>query len=196
MSNYQGGVGPELFYSESIAGTALATFTTEASLMGAYPIPQIPATFFSKLGVQSSAMKIRAYLNVSDTTTAPTFTLSMRLLTSATSWTAGGLLLGSTAALTVNGTSQTNLWAQLDVDCILKAIAAGAATSTISTYGQLSGPAFTATGSIPATNVSADNATLDVTGATQYFFWLSAACGTSNASNKIQLQGLKIYLEN
>jgi hypothetical protein len=51
-------------------------------------------------------------------------------------------------------------------------------------------------GTVPASNVVADNATLDVTGATQYFFWLSAACGTSNAANKIQLQGLKIYLEN
>ena len=195
MSTYSGTI-PELYYSFSGAGTALSTFTTEASLMGGYPIPQIPATFFNKLGVLSSAMKIRAYLNVSDTTAAPTFSVSLRLLTSATSWTAGGLLLGVSSVLTVNGTSQTNLWAQVDVDCILKTIAAGAATSTISTYGQLSGPAFTAVGTFPAVNVSADNATLDNTGATQYFLWLSATCGTSNASNKIQLQGLKIYLEN
>ena len=72
MSNYNGGVGPELYYSFSAAGTALATFTTEASLMGGYPIPQIPATFFSKLGEQSSSMKIRAYGNVGDTTADPT----------------------------------------------------------------------------------------------------------------------------
>ena len=195
MSTYSGTI-PELYYSFTAAGTALATFTTEASLMGGYPIPQIPATFFNKLGDLSSAVKIRAYLNVSDTTAAPTFSVSLRLLSSAASWTAGGLLLGTSSTLTVNGTSQTNLWAQLDVDCILKAIAAGAATSTISTFGQLSGPAFTATGTIPAVNVSADNATLDNTGATQYFLWLSATCGTSNAANKIQLQGLKIYLEN
>ena len=195
MSSYQGTM-PELYYSFSAAGTALATFTTEASLMGGYIIPQIPATFFNKLGELSSAMKIRAYMNVSDTTAAPTFSVSLRLLSSATSWSAGGLLLGTSTALTVNGTSQTNLWAQLDVDCILKTIAAGAATSTISTFGQLSGPAFTATGTVPVVNVSADNATLDNTGATQYFLWLSATCGTSNAANKIQLQGLKVYLEN
>jgi hypothetical protein len=51
-------------------------------------------------------------------------------------------------------------------------------------------------GTLPASNVSAVNSTLDNTGATQYFLWLSAACGTSNAANAISLQGLKIYLEN
>ena len=51
---------PELYYSFSAASTQLATFTTEASLMGNYPIPQIPATFFDKLGNLSSSMKVRA----------------------------------------------------------------------------------------------------------------------------------------
>lgn len=193
MSNYQGGVGPEVFYSEAIAGTALATFTTEASLMGAYPIPQIPATFFKALGQVSSTMKIRAYGNAGDTTTAPTFTLSARLLTSSTSWSAGGLLLGSTPAITMTGTSVTNGWWQLDADVILTAIAAGAATSSLTTIGTVSG---VLSGMMPAANVSAVNATFDNTGATQYYLWLSAACGTSNAANKIQLQMLKVYLEN
>lgn len=193
MSNYQGGVGPEVYYSFSAAGTALATFTTEASLMGGYPIPQIPATFFAKLGEQSSTMKIRAVGNAGDTTAAPTFTLSMRLLSSATSWSAGGLLLGSTNAMTVSSTSLTNGWWQLDVDVILRTIAAGAATSSVFTAGTVTGTAMT--GFMPANNVTAVNSTLDNTGATQYFFWLSAACGTSNAANTISLQGLKIYLE-
>lgn len=197
MSNYTGGVGPELYYSFSGAGTALNTFTTEASLMGGYPIPQIPATFFSKLGDQSSSMKIRAYGNVGDTTAAPTFTLSARLLSSATSWSAGGLLLGSTTATSVNGTSLTNGWWQLDADVILRTIAAGAATSSVATFGTLTGTGFASPGGfLPANNVSAVVSTLDNTGATQYFFWLSAACSVSNAANAIQLQGLKIYLEN
>lgn len=193
MSNYQGGVGPELYYSFSAAGTALATFTTEASLMGGYPIPQIPATFFSKLGEQSSSVKIRAYLNAGDTTSAPTFTISVRLLTSATTWTAGGILLAATPAITITGTSVTNGWVQLDVDAILRTIAAGAATCSIATFGTVSG---VLSGTLPATNTSAVTSTLDNTGTTQYFLWLSAACGTSNAANAISLQGLKIYLEN
>jgi hypothetical protein len=193
VSSYSGTL-PELYYSFSAAGTALNTFTTEASLMGAYPIPQIPATFFSKLGDLSSSMRVKAQLNVG-TTGTPTFTLSARLLSSATSWSAGGLLLGSTAAETA-ASGVTNAWATLDIDVILRSIAAGAATSSVFTSGTLSGSAFPNAGSMPANNVSAVNSTLDNTGATLYFLWLSAACGTSNASNAISLQSLKVYLEN
>lgn len=193
MSSYSGTL-PELYYSFSAAGTALNTFTTEASLMGGYIIPQIPATFFNKLGDLSSSMHIRAIGNCSDTTAAPTFTLSARLLSSATSWSAGGLLLGSSNAITMTGTSVTNAWWQADIDVTLRSIAAGAATSSVFTSGSVTGTGLT--GSIPANNVSAVNSTLDNTGATQYFFWLSAACGTSNAANAINLQSLKIYLEN
>lgn len=193
MSNYRGNVGPEAYYSESIAGTALATFTAEASLMGGYPIPQIPATFFSKTGQESSTMRIRAYGNVGSTAT-PTFTLSARLVTSAITWSAG-LLLGSSNALTAAATV-TNGWWQWDSDTILKTLAAGAATTTLSTYGTVGGAGFTTTGSVPANNVSADVATFDNTGATQYYLWLSAACSASNAANTIRLQGLKVYLDN
>lgn len=193
MSSYSGTL-PELYYSFSGAGTALSTFSAEASLMGAYPIPQIPATFFSKLGDLSSSMKIKARLNVG-TTSTPTFTVSARLLSSATSWSAGGLLLGTSGAVT-GASGVTNAWADLDMDVILQSIAAGAATSSIGSYGTVSGSAFPNAGSIPANNTSAVNSTLDNTGATQYFLWLSAACSASSASNTIRLQALKIYLEN
>lgn len=193
MSSYQGTM-PELYYSFSAAGTALATFTAEASLMGGYPIPQIPGTFFNKLGELSSSMKIKARLNVG-TTATPTFTLSARLLSSPTSWTAGGILLGATAAVTA-ASGVTNAWADLDIDVILRSITAGAATSSVGAYGTLSGSAFPNAGSMPANNVSAVSSALDNTGLTQYFLWLSAACGTSNAANSISLQTLKIYLEN
>src|SRR6185312_13193318 len=134
MSSYQGTL-PELYYSFSAAGTALNTFTTEASLMGGYIIPQIPATFFNKLGELSSSMKIKAQLNVS-TTATPTFTVSIRLLSSATSWSAGGILLGSTSAATA-ASGVTNAWASLDVDVVLRTIANGAATSSLFTSGTM-----------------------------------------------------------
>lgn len=187
---------PEVLYSFSAAGTALNTFTTEASLMGNYPIPQIPATFWDKIGNLSSCAHIQAFGQAgAAAASTPTFTLSLRLLSSATSWSAGGLLLGSTTALaTVSGV--TGGWWQMDIDVILRSIAAGAATSSVATVGTLSGSAFTGTGTMPAANVSAVNSTLDNTGATSYYLWLSAACGTSNASNTISLQGLKVYLEN
>lgn len=185
---------PELYYSYSAAGTALATFTTEASLMGGFIIPQIPATFFNKLGELSSAVKIRAYGQLGSTTTGPTFTWSLRLLSSATTWSAAGVLLGSSNAATV-GASLTGCYWQMDVDAILRTIAAGAATSSLSTSGTVSARGQTQA-FIPNDNVSSVVSTLDNTGATQYYLWLSAACGTSNAANTISLQGLKIYLEN
>lgn len=196
MSQYTGTM-PELYYSFSAAGTALATFTTEASLMGGYPIPQIPATFFGKLGEQSSALKIRAYGNVGDTTAAPTFTWAVRLLSSATAFSAG-TPSWATPAVTLNGTSLTNTWWQLDMDIQLRSIAAGAATSVLAGYGVVSGSALNTPATLPAANTTAvvNSSNFDNTGATQYFLWLSAACGTSNAANTISLQGLKIYLEN
>lgn len=197
MSTYSGTL-PELYYSFSGAGTALATFTTEASLMGGYPIPQVPATFFSKLGDQSSSVKIRAYGNVGDTTAAPTFTWTVRLLTSATTFSNTGTPSWATAATTLNGTSLTNTWWQLDMDIHLRSIAAGAATSVLSGCGMVSGSAITNAATIPAANTTSvvNSSNFDNTGATQYFLWLGAACGTSNAANAIQLQGLKVYLEN
>lgn len=189
---------PELFYSFSGAGTALATFTTEASLMGGYPIPQIPATFFGKLGEQSSAMKIRAYGNMGDTTVAPTFTWTVRLLSSATTFSNTGTPSWATAATTVTGTSITNAWWQLDMDVQLRSIAAGAATSVLAGFGMVSGSMLSAPATIPAANTTAvvNSSNFDNTGATLYYLWLGAACGTSNAANAISLQGLKIYLEN
>ena len=197
MSNYNG-VPVEEWYCFSAAGTALSAFTAEASLMGGYPIPQIPATYWSKLGDQSSSMKVRAYGNVGDTTAAPTFTWTVRLLTSATTFSNTGTPSWATAATTLNGTSLTNTWWQLDMDIQLRSIAAGAATSVLAGYGQVTGSAITGPATLPAANTTSvvNSSNFDNTGATQYFLWLGAACGTSNAANAISLQGLKIYLEN
>ena len=48
--------------------------------------------------------------------------------------------------------------------------------------------------SIPANNVSPALATLD--NSTTYYLFVSAACGTSNAANLINMQMLKVYGEN
>lgn len=186
---------PEVYYSFSSAGTTLITFTSEASLMGTYPIPPIPGTYFNKTGNLSSTAKVRAAGQISSTAT-PTFSVSLRLLSSATSWSAGGILLGTTTAL-ATASGVTGGWWLLDADVTLRSIAAGAATSTLMTAGTLSGSAFPATtGTMPAASVSAVSSTLDNTGATAYYLWVSAACGASSASNTISLQSLKVYLEN
>ena len=185
---------PEVYYSFSGASTNLATFTTEDNLLKTYPPCEVPATFWKTLGSRSSTMKIRAYGQLG-TTSAPTFTFSLRLLTS-TTWSAGGILLGSSNAITAATTVTLAGW-QLDADVTLRSIAAaGSATSSLATHGTLSGTGFPTTGMIPANNVSPVVSTLDVSGTSQYWLFLSCACGTSNALNLINTQTFKMYLEN
>lgn len=193
MSNFRNGAGPELFYSESIAGTALNTFTTEASLMGLYPFCAIPASFFDKTGLESSSMKVRAYFVFGDTSTAPTFTVAIRLTTTQTFAATNGW---ASTPLTPNIVSQATIHGQLDADITLRTLSASASASTITCDGTFTIPAA-ATGTIPPSGTADTFTTLDTSGGTSlYYLWISAACGTSNAANTAQLTTLKVYLEN
>lgn len=194
MSNFRGGSGPELFYSYSVAGTALNTFTTEASLMGLYPFCAIPATWFDKAAsLESSSMKVRAGITLGDTSTAPTFAAGIRLTTTQTFASTLGWL---STTVTPNVTSQATIHAQLDADITLRTLSASASASTVSCVGTWSMPSA-ANGTIPASGTSDTITTLDTSGGTSlYYLWISAACGTSNAANTAQLVQLKVYLEN
>jgi hypothetical protein len=197
VSNFRGGSGPEAYYSEAQAGTALTTFTTEASLMGNYPLCPIPATWFDKAAsLESSTMKVRAYVVMGDTTVAPTFAVSIRLTTSTTFATTNGWL---STAMTLAAVSQTLCYGQLDADLTLRTLGAAASTSTLVCNGTWSGDFATTIpqGTIPARGGANTFTTLDTSGGTAtYWLWIGATCGTSNAANSIQLQQLKVYLEN
>lgn len=138
-------------------------------------------------------MKIKAVGRLG-TSGAPTFTWSARLLTS-TSWTAGGILLGSTAALTA-GTTQTLAPWFLDGEFVLRTLGVGGA-STGAFLAEVRSPLGLASpfaGTIPANNTAFTVTTIDNT--VTYYLFLSAACGTSNSLNLIQLEMLKVYGEN
>jgi len=188
------GTQTELLYSFAGTGTQLNTFTTEASLMGAYPACPIPGTALANAGMRSSSLKIKASGRLGGTT-PPTFTWFIRLTTvQPPAWLIGGTLLGQTAAVT-SGSVTLAPWF-LDVDITLVTVAQGAA-STVKTMGEVRGPLALATPfgvTIPANNTSPTIATIDIT--QQYFLWLSAACGTSVSTNLIQLESLKVYGEN
>ena len=111
------GIPTELLYSSIAAGTQLNTFTTEDNLQKTLPPVIIPAGFFANQASQGKSLRVLARGRLG-TTGAPTFTLTARLLT-ATTWTAGGILLGSTAALTA-GTTQTLAPWKLDLDITLR----------------------------------------------------------------------------
>jgi len=113
------GTQAELLYSNATASTNLATFTTEDNLQKTYPPVIIPAGFFLNPGATGKALKIKAAGQLG-TTGAPTFTWSVRLLTS-TTWSAGGILLGATTTLTA-GTTQTLAPWFLDLDIALRSL--------------------------------------------------------------------------
>lgn len=187
------GTQGEVLYSSVATGTQLNTFTTEDNLQKTLPPVIIPAGFFYNLAATGKSLKIRA-LGRLGTTGTPTFTWSARLLTS-TTWSAGGILLGSTAALT-GGSGQTLAPWTLDLDIIMRSLGAGGA-STAAAIGEVRSPLGLGTpfaGTIPANNTAFTSTTID--NSVTYYLFLSLACGTSNAANLAQLEMLKVYGEN
>ena len=177
-----------LEYASLTTGTQLNTFTTEASLQANLPDITIPAGFFAgNEGVgRSWSVDARGQLG---TTGTPTFTFTLRIIPSLT-WSAGGVGQ-STAAITCGSGVTLAPWhLQAGITCRSSG-KGGASNATLIIQGEvLGGTAFAAGGgvySLPGANVAL-TVSLDP-GATQYIY-LSAACGTSNASNLIQMTQL------
>ena len=191
--SYSNPVPTDSPFSFHNTATQLNTFTTEANLQATYPEVIIPINLFANLGSRSQSLHVKATMRLG-TTGSPTFTWSLRLLTTS-AWSAGGVLLGSTAALTA-GATVTLAPCFLDASIGLKSLGVGA-TSTLRTSGEVRGPLALASpfsGSIPASNTSLDVATFD--NGLQYYLFLSVACSASNALNLIQLESLKVYGDN
>lgn len=187
------GTSSEVLYSSIATGTQLNTFTTEDNLQKTLPPVVIPAGFFYNLAAAGKSLRIKACGRLG-TTGAPTFTWTLRLLTS-TTWSAGGLAIGASAALTA-GTTQTLAPWFLDAEFVLRTLSIAGA-STIALLGEVRGPLALASpfaGTIPGNNTAFTLATLD--NSVTYYLFLSATCGTSNAANLIQLEMLKVYGEN
>jgi hypothetical protein len=191
--SYENPIPTDCFFSYHSQGTQLNTFTTEDNLQKTYPPVMIRQGFFLNAQATGKSLRVKAVMRLG-TTGAPTFTWSMRLLTT-TTWSAAGILLGATAALTA-GTTQTLAPAFLDAEVGLRTLGIGAA-STVVTTGEVRGPLALASpfaGTIPANNVSPAVSTVD--NSQTYFLFISVACGTNNALNLIQMEQLKVYGDN
>lgn len=188
------GTSAEVLYSSVVNGTQLNTFTTEDNLQKTLAPVIIPAGFFYNIAAQGKTLHVKAFGRLG-TTGTPTFTFNVRLLTSST-WSAAGIGFASAAITAGSGVTLAPWW--MDLDITLRILGAAGANSTIAVNGEVRGGTSLAAGggvySIPGANVAYTAATFD-TSVTAYLF-LSAACGTSNASNLIQLEQLKVYGEN
>lgn len=191
--SFQTGSQTELLFSSIGASTNLATFTTEDSLQKTLAPIIIPAGFFFNNSAVGKSLRIKAVGQLG-TTGAPTFTWTIRLLTS-TTWSAAGIVLGTTAALTA-GTTQTLAPWFLDVEVIMRNVNLGGA-SVVATMGEVRSPLGLASpfgGTIPANNTAVTVSTVD--NSVTYYLFLSAACGTSNALNLINTQMIKVWGDN
>jgi hypothetical protein len=179
-------------YSFAGASTNLATFTAEDNLIKTYPPCLVPGSFFKALGDMSSSLKISVRGQVG-TTGTPTYTFSLRLISGNPTWSAGGLLLGTSGAVPGASTVLLAPW-ELDCDVVLRALGAGGGTHTVVTMGTIAGAGFSSAGSIPANNTGVTLATIDPSAT--YSLFLSVACSASNALNLINTQVMKVYGEN
>lgn len=187
------GTSAEVLYSSIATGTQLNTFTTEDNLMKTLPYCIIPAGFVYNSASTGKSLRVKAIGRLG-TTGTPTFTFSLRFLTSST-WSAAGI--GFSSAAITAGSGVTLAPFMLDIEIIFRTLATGAA-STIAVMGEVRGGTSLAAGggvySIPGANTAFTATTYD-NSVTNYLF-LSAACGTNNAANLIQLEMLKVWGEN
>lgn len=194
MSNYTG-TNTEVLYSSIATGTALASFTTEDSLQKTLPPVIIPAGFFYNLASTGKSLKIKAWGRFGAAATLPTYNWSIRLLTS-TTWSAGGILLGtSNAPVTVASTLAP--WT-LEAEITMRTLSVGGA-STVACMGEVrsaKGMASPFAATIPDNNTAFTVTTVD--NSTTYYLFISASNtgGTSQATNLIQMEMLKVYGDN
>lgn len=180
------GTWSEVLFASIADGTALNTFTAEASLLqGLNEQPVIPAFFFPTQGGVGKTLRLVAR-GVLGSTATPTFTFFVRIGT--TSAVVTGASLGQTAAITT-GSGVTNQFWELECDIICRAAGIGTGNTTIQCAGLVYSPGFASpfTYSVtPAASATVWTATMDQS-VTQYIM-VSAACGTSNLANTIQLK--------
>jgi hypothetical protein len=200
MSNYTNSNCEVL--SASIAnGTQLATFTTEASLMGGILVPKIPAGYFLNNTSVGRVLHFRAYGRMGSTTTGPIFTVTPRLFAHGTAFSAGGGLPLGVFATVQMAASQTLAPWQMDLDMWMdneNEDSGATGTSQFSTYGLINAPKgfvspFMAT--LPDNNVST-NVITNFSPWQTYDLHIGVACNTSNAANLIRMDRYKFYGEN
>ena len=186
------GTSAELLYQNITSGTAKNTFTAEAVIndtAGMGPQAQIPPYFFDPSYGRAKSLMIIAS-GILGTTSAPTFTFTIRLGASGTS---GPIILGS-AALTAATTVSNKLWTVTGI-VTARTLGAAGANSTLMGIGQVESPGGLASpfsgelwggaaqpGTIATVDISITN-----------FINFNVACGTSNASNTITLLSLSVF---
>lgn len=189
------GTGTEVIYSNQNVGTSKNTFTTEAVIndtAGMGPQPIIPAYFWLPGGAGPIGKTLRVVARgIYSTTSAPTWQVFTRLGSSNST---AGPNIGSTAA-TALGSTQTNLLWEYEMEAQMVTPGATGGNSTMRGLGVFTAALTSSTslalaifggGASPGTVATVDISIVN-------YVNFTAACGTSNASNAIQVLQLLVF---
>lgn len=191
------GTGTELIYSNPTAGTAKASFTTEFMIndtAGMGPAPVLPAWFFLPSRSRSQSIRIVAR-GIASVTGTPTWQWTFRLNPTVTpAVPPTGANVGSNSAATSLTGVSNQLW-ECELDVQLTIEGAAGANSTVRGLGMISAPGLFTPGAAsslfgggasPGTVATVDISVLNT-------LTVGSTCGTSNASNSIQLLQLLVF---
>jgi hypothetical protein len=187
------GTWTELFSANRADYTAIASFTSELSLLaGVNDQPVFPALFFQQKERRSFSILARGLLS---TTATPSYTFQLRLGTTLGATFISGTSIGVSAAI-VTASGVTNKWWELRLDMTCYTPGLGTGNSTLSGSGYVTSPGGFASPFIYALEpTTPDTATWTATidnSLTQYLN-LSVTSTASSASNTLTLKQLYVF---
>lgn len=187
------GTNRELIYASppALAGTAHNTFTAETNLndvAGMGQCASLPAGFFLYPNSSHKALHIVAR-GILSTTATPTWTFTIRMGSSANSTTA--LVVAGATAATTSVSGVTNQVWEAEADIVIGEMPGGSAATPGRGLGLVTSSGLAAAQALFGGAASPGTfSTFDPT--VQQFISVNAACGTSSASNSIQLLQLLV----
>lgn len=193
-NSFLSGTVTEVIFQTVADYTAIASFTTELSLLSGARQPSFPAGFFDNQNKPGKGIRIfaRGVLGVTGT---PTYTFQVRLGSTAGPTFITGTSVGVSAAITTQS-GVTNVYWELGMDLICTVPGIGTGNCTLSGAGLVSSPAGFASPFVyplePTTpNTATWTSTIDDS-VTQYLN-LTVTSSASSASNTLTMKQLLVY---
>ncbi len=178
---------------------ALATFTSEASLLGTVnEQPWLVHGFFDQNNRAAGRAVLLKAAGVVSCTSTPTYTFQVRLGTTAGSTYLSGKSLGVSAAITMQSGVTNSMW-ELEMLILCNTPGIGTGNTILTCAGSVkSFDGFAAPYSYPLEPTTPPTAawTQTIDNSLDQYFNLSVACGTSNSANTIRLKQLSLLLLN
>lgn len=185
----------ELLFTHAADFTALASFTSEATLMaGVAEQPTFQPGFFSNPSASRRGFKVIARGIVACTGT-PTYIFTFRLGSTQGSSSLAGAKVAESAAITMQSGVTDKVW-EAEFDIQLRTPGQGSSNCVLSGAGFIRSPAGFASPFVYAlTPSSGDSATwtASIDGGVTNYLNVSATCSASSASNTVRLKELLVF---